>query len=70
MDLNYSPEEVAFRNEVRAWLEANVPEDIRLKVSHGIELTREEQLDWHKTLARQGWSVPRGLWNGAARVGM
>ena len=58
MDLNYSPEEVAFRDEVRTWLKANVPADIKLKVSHGIELTREEQLDWHKTLGRKGWSVP------------
>lgn len=58
MDLNYSPEEVAFREEVRAWLKTNVPDDLKIKVSHGIELNREEQLGWHKTLARKGWSVP------------
>ena len=26
MDLNYSPEESAFREEVRAWLRNNLPE--------------------------------------------
>lgn len=58
MDLNYSPEENAFRVEVCTWLEANVPADIQQKVSYGIELTKGEQLDWHKLLARKGWSVP------------
>lgn len=58
MDANYSPEESAFRLTVRAWLRDNVSEDLKLKVSNGIELTREEQLDWHKLLARKGWSVP------------
>ncbi len=32
MDLNYSAEELAFRDEVRGWLDANLPQDIRDKV--------------------------------------
>ena len=33
MDLNYSAEELAFRDEVRAWLRANMPDDLRQKVA-------------------------------------
>ena len=33
MDLNYSAEEAAFRDEVRAWLQANLPGDLKEKVS-------------------------------------
>jgi acyl-CoA dehydrogenase len=32
MDLNYSAEETAFRDEVRGWLDANIPADLRDKV--------------------------------------
>ncbi len=29
MDFSYTPEEEHFRREVRSWLEANVPADLR-----------------------------------------
>ena len=32
MDLNYSAADIAFRLEVRSWLEANLPAEIREKV--------------------------------------
>ena len=35
MDLNYSPEELAFRDEVRSWLAANLPADLREKGEDG-----------------------------------
>jgi alkylation response protein AidB-like acyl-CoA dehydrogenase len=58
MDLSYSPEETAFRDEVRAWLGAHLPVDIRDKVTSYRGLSKEEYLRWHKILAAQGWSVP------------
>jgi alkylation response protein AidB-like acyl-CoA dehydrogenase len=58
MDLNYSPEEQAFRNEVREWIAANLPADIREKVQNYKGLSKEEYLRWHKILASKGWSVP------------
>ena len=33
MDLNYSTEELAFRDEVRGWLAKNLPADLSDKVS-------------------------------------
>ena len=58
MDLNYSKEELAFRDEVRGWLNANLPKDLREKVARYEELGREDLLRWHRILAKQGWVAP------------
>ena len=58
MDLNYSPEEIAFRDEVRGWLRENLPAELRDKVLNYRELTKDELLRWHKILARKGWVAP------------
>jgi alkylation response protein AidB-like acyl-CoA dehydrogenase len=58
VDLNYSPEEVAFRDEVRAWLRDNLPAELRDKVLDYRELSKDELLRWHKILARKGWVAP------------
>jgi len=58
MDLSYSAEELAFRNEVRTWLAANLPDDIRDKVVGYRHLAKEDYVRWHKILAAKGWSVP------------
>ena len=58
MDLNYSPEETAFRDEVRAWIGANLPSELRDKVLNYRELTKDELLRWHTMLAKKGWIAP------------
>ena len=58
MDLDYSPEELAFRDEVRTWLRANLPDDLRTKVARYDELTRDDLLRWHRILAKKGWIAP------------
>ena len=58
MDLNYSQDESAFRDEVRGWLKANLPQDLRDKIASYAELGREDLLRWHKILARKGWVAP------------
>ena len=58
MDLSYSADELAFRDEVRAWLAGNLPADIRDKVTSYRHLAREDYIRWHKILAAKGWSVP------------
>jgi alkylation response protein AidB-like acyl-CoA dehydrogenase len=58
MDLNYSQEESAFRDEVRGWLKANLPQDLRDKMANHGELTRDDLLRWHKILAKKGWVAP------------
>jgi hypothetical protein len=58
MDLNYSQEESAFRDEVRGWLKANLPQDLRDKIANYDELGREDLIRWHKILAKKGWVAP------------
>jgi alkylation response protein AidB-like acyl-CoA dehydrogenase len=58
MDLEYSPEEIAFRDEVRAWIRANLPPDLKEKVEGLAELSKEDVMRWHRILARQGWIAP------------
>jgi alkylation response protein AidB-like acyl-CoA dehydrogenase len=58
MDLNYSPEELAFRDEVRAWLQANLPQELKRKVETHAHLSREDLLRWHRILAQKGWVAP------------
>ena len=54
MDLSYSPEELAFRDEVRGWLQANLPADLRDKVAAYAHLSRDDLLRWHRILAKKG----------------
>ena len=58
MDLSYSPEELAFRDEVRAWLRANLPADLRDKVAANAHLAKDDLVRWHRILADRGWIAP------------
>jgi alkylation response protein AidB-like acyl-CoA dehydrogenase len=58
MDLNYSTDEIAFRDEVRSWLRENLPPELRDKVLEYRELSKDELLRWHRTLAKKGWVAP------------
>ena len=57
MNLEFTPEEQAFRDEVRAFIAENYPKhlgDVGLRE----DLSREDFLAWHKILGEKGWSVP------------
>jgi alkylation response protein AidB-like acyl-CoA dehydrogenase len=58
MDLNYSAEDNAFRQEIHSWLKVNLPEDLRSKVLNYEELSKAELVRWHKILAAKGWLAP------------
>jgi alkylation response protein AidB-like acyl-CoA dehydrogenase len=58
MDLNYSAEELAFRDEVRSWLSANLPADLRDKMANYEHLSKEDLVRWHRILAKKGWVAP------------
>ena len=57
MDLDFSPEDNAFREEVRAFLAENYPAELREKQRSENALTREDYLSWHRILAKRGWSA-------------
>lgn len=50
----------AFREEVRAFVRAALPADIRRKVLLGLELAKDDYVRWQKILEHKGWIV--GHW--------
>jgi alkylation response protein AidB-like acyl-CoA dehydrogenase len=55
MDLAFTPDELAFRDEVRTWVRANLPAETAHKVHNALHLTREDQQGWAKILGKKGW---------------
>jgi len=58
MDLNYSAQESAFRDEVRAFVRARLPHEISRKVLEHKRLDRDDYLRWQKILHAKGWMAP------------
>ncbi|ARB45351.1 acyl-CoA dehydrogenase family protein [Alloalcanivorax xenomutans] len=55
MDINFTAEEAAFRDEVRAFLKDKLPADISRKVKEHKRLGKEDTVRWQKILNEQGW---------------
>ncbi len=59
MDLHFTDEENAFRAEVRAFIDANLPARTRQKLMEGRKPSRDDLVEWTRTLHAKGWSTPR-----------
>ena len=55
MDLDFTPEQQAFRADIRAWVAANLPADISRKVHNALRLSRDDLQRWAKILGAKGW---------------
>ena len=55
MDLAFTPEQLKFRDEVRAWVSENLPESLSTKVHQAQRLTRDDMQTWAKILGKKGW---------------
>lgn len=55
MDLSFSPEDEAFRDEVRTFLKDKMPAEFAAKVREGREMTKAEVERWHAILNEHGW---------------
>ena len=55
MDLAFTAEESAFRDEVRAFLGERLPRRLSDKVRSGKRLQRADMLEWHAILNERGW---------------
>ena len=58
MELNYTAADEAFRAEVRAWIDANLPAGIKAKMLGHRRLTKADFQFWHKKLYTKGWVAP------------
>ena len=55
MDLSFTPEEIAFRDEVRRFLAEKLPLRLSANVRAGLRPTKAELEEWHAILAEKGW---------------
>lgn len=58
MDLRFTDEENAFREEVRAFLKEKMPEDIRRRMADGESMDKDDLVRWTRILAEKGWAAP------------
>jgi alkylation response protein AidB-like acyl-CoA dehydrogenase len=55
MHMEFSPEDLAFQDEVRSFIRDNYPASLRAAQEEGEEMSKEDFLVWHKILAKKGW---------------
>ena len=55
MELTFTPEEEAFRTEVRSFLKEHLPDRLSSKVRDGLRLNKADIDEWHAILNRKGW---------------
>lgn len=58
MDMSFTPEDLAFRDEVRSWIADAIPPDVAAKAASGEAFSREDTVTWHKILHDKGWVAP------------
>ena len=58
MDLSFSSEHLAFREEVRAFLRAALPPHLREKAAVDGNFEHDEIMEWHRVLFERGWVAP------------
>ncbi|MFP5473759.1 MAG: acyl-CoA dehydrogenase family protein, partial [Gammaproteobacteria bacterium] len=55
MELEFTPEERAFADEVRDFIAGHLPPDIAQRVEHDLHLERDDYMRWQQILGRRGW---------------
>ena len=60
MDMTFSPEDIAFREEVRDFLAENLPDRIRdgARKTPGVFVEPDIGMEWHRILYEKGWVAP------------
>ena len=57
MDLRYTADELAFLDEVRAFIRDHLPSDIRERTRLGHAPSKEDTVTWQRILNRRGWAA-------------
>jgi alkylation response protein AidB-like acyl-CoA dehydrogenase len=58
MDMSFTPEQIAFRQEVREWIQQAMPPEMRRKAENGANFEQSESMEWQKILYAKGWAAP------------
>ncbi len=57
MDLRLTPEDTAFRQEIRGFIRANLPADLRERMRLGHVARKQDIVDWQRILNKKGWAA-------------
>ena len=57
MDLRLTPDELAFREEVRAFIRDNLPADTRERMRLGYSPRKQDTVAWQRILNQKGWAA-------------
>lgn len=57
MNVDFSDEELAFQQEARQFLEEKYPKHIQEKARKGLQLVKEDWVEWQKILYDKGWAA-------------
>ncbi len=57
MDLRFTADELAFRDEVRAFIRDHLPDDIRERMRQGHSATKADIVAWQRILNKRGWAA-------------
>src|SRR5713226_1636083 len=57
MDLTFSADELAFRDELRGFIADNLPDDIRQRMRLGHSPEKDDTTRWQRILNQQGWAA-------------
>ncbi|MEQ9394355.1 acyl-CoA dehydrogenase family protein [Haliea sp.] len=57
MDLRLSPDDIIFRDEIRAFVETSLPADIRRRGQHDYHSHKDDVTRWMRILYSNGWSA-------------
>ena len=60
MELSLSKDDAAFRDEVRAFIAENYPQEMRV-ANPETDLSKEQSMLWHRILHSKGWIAPLRL---------
>ncbi|MEO7095441.1 MAG: acyl-CoA dehydrogenase family protein, partial [Polyangiales bacterium] len=58
MDLSFTADELAFRDEVRSWIRTAMPAHLKAKADVDAHFEMDETMEWHKILFQKGWIAP------------
>jgi alkylation response protein AidB-like acyl-CoA dehydrogenase len=58
MDLSFTPEQQAFRKEVRSWIAQAMPPEMKRNAEAGASFHQDETMKWHRILYEKGWIAP------------
>jgi alkylation response protein AidB-like acyl-CoA dehydrogenase len=58
MDMSFTPEQIAFRDDVRTWIRSAMPPHIHEKAAVDGNFEMSEVMEWHKILHKKGWVAP------------